>query len=367
MFGIILTSIITVFHVYVLWRAWSMPLIKSRVPSTVYAAAGVLLWAVFVSGRLLGHGQTGILAQSLEFAGMTWMAILFLCTVCLLITEFLTCFGLVFPRKAPAMRGVALILGGLLSVIALVQGVRPPVITHYDVNLCGLPRALEGTVIVAISDLHLGSQLGGKWLENRIAQVHKEHPDLVLLLGDIFEGHGVFPEDLFSALDNLHAPLGVFAVPGNHEFHGSDNTGLKMIEAAGFQLLLNRWVEVRPGLVISGIEDLTTNHRRGLSRDPLSTALAHRPDGATILLSHTPWQVERAADKGVGLMLCGHTHGGQIWPFGYLVKYYYPYLYGRYDLPGMTAIVSRGAGTWGPRMRLWQAGEILKITLHSND
>ena len=137
-----------------------------------------------------------------------------------------------------------------------------------------------------------------------------------------------------------------------------------MLEATGFQMLLNRWVQVRPGLIISGIEDLTTNHRKGLSSDPLSKALDHRPPGATILLSHTPWQVERAADKGVGLMLSGHTHAGQIWPFSYLVNHYYPFFSGRYELPGMTAIVSRGAGTWGPRMRLWHPGEILRITLH---
>ena len=62
-------------------------------------------------------------------------------------------------------------------------------------------------------------------------------------------------------------------------------------------------------------------------------------------------------------MLCGHTHGGQIWPFGYLVRLFYPLLEGRYDVGGMTAIVSRGAGTWGPRMRLWQPGDILRVTL----
>ena len=72
-----------------------------------------------------------------------------------------------------------------------------------------------------------------------------------------------------------------------------------------------------------------------------------------------------AASNGVGLMLCGHTHNGQIWPFNYLVKMRFPLLTGRYDVNGMTVIVSRGAGTWGPRMRLWQPGEILRITLRA--
>ena len=64
-------------------------------------------------------------------------------------------------------------------------------------------------------------------------------------------------------------------------------------------------------------------------------------------------------------MLCGHTHGGQIWPFGYLVRQVYPLLAGRYDVDGMPVIVSRGAGTWGPRMRLWEPGEIIRVTLRA--
>ena len=367
MFGSILTFAVTLVHVYVFWRAYSIPLLNRHVPRTIFAGAGLILWALFFFGRVIGHRGTGAIAQSLEFAGMTWMAILFLCVVCLIIAELITGFGFALPRQAPKMRGAALFIGGCLSMIALVQGMRPPVVQEYEVNLSGLPRDLDGTVLVAMSDLHLGSQLGKKWLEKRVAQVQQQHPDLVLLLGDIFEGHGVSQDDLLPTLRGLSAPLGVFAVPGNHEFHGTDNTGLFLIETAGFQLLLNRWVEIRPGLIISGIEDLTNNHRNGRKSDPLARALANRPPGATILLSHTPWQVERAALEGAGLMLSGHTHGGQIWPFGYLVQRSYPFLEGKYELPGMTAIVSRGTGTWGPRMRLWRPGEILRVTLHAKD
>lgn len=83
----------------------------------------------------------------------------------------------------------------------------------------------------------------------------------------------------------------------------------------------------------------------------------------TILLSHRPELVHEAAASGVNLMLCGHTHGGQIWPFGEIVRLTNPYLQGRYDVDGMSLIVSRGTGTWGPRMRLWKPGVILKVTL----
>ena len=99
--------------------------------------------------------------------------------------------------------------------------------------------------------------------------------------------------------------------------------------------------------------------------DPLGDTLARRPAGATILLSHAPWEIERAAAAGVGLMLSGHTHGGQIWPFGYLVGTRYLHLVGRHQVEALTLIISRGLGTWGPRMRLWYRGEILAVTLKS--
>jgi uncharacterized protein len=360
MFGTILTVLVTLMHSYVFWRASSIPLVKRHVSRRVFMATALALWVIFVAGRLLGQDGAGAMARTLEFMGMTWMVVLFLLTVCLLAIEIVSGFGFFLPRLAPSLRGLGLIVGGLFSVIALVQGLRPPVVQNYDVYLAGLPRELNGTVIVAMSDLHLGTQLGKGWLEARVEQVRQQRPDLVFLLGDIFEGHGAPQDDLLPALRSLTAPLGVWAVPGNHEFHGNNNTGLSMMKSAGFQVLFNRWAEVRPGLILAGVEDLTASSRAA-QNDPLSKAIANRPSGTTVLLSHTPWQAEKAAKAGVGLMLSG---GGQIWPFGYLVRLRYPLLEDRYEVDGMTIIVCRGTGTWGPRMRLWRPSEILRITLH---
>ena len=266
------------------------------------------------------------------------------------------------PELSVTVTAWALIAGGALSLIALFQGLRPPVVQSYDVTLPGLPVEMEGTVLVAMSDLHLGSQLGERWLADRVAQVQAQRPDVVVLLGDIFEGHGLPRDDLVSTFQRFSAPLGVWAVPGNHEHYGGH--GMKQINGAPFQMLRNTWTEIRPGFILAGVEDLTARHRSNLGGDPISLALTERPPGMTILLSHTPWEAERAAKAGVGLMLSGHTHGGQVWPFGYLVRLFYPLLEGRYDVNGMTVIVCRGTGTWGPRMRLWRPGEILRVTLH---
>jgi hypothetical protein len=138
-----------------------------------------------------------------------------------------------------------------------------------------------------------------------------------------------------------------------------------MTEEAGVVWLRDHRIELRPGLVLAGVDDLTTRFYRGETVDVLDTVLQGRPPGATILLSHSAWQAEQAADSGVGLMLSGHNHGGQIWPFGYLVQHFYPLLAGRYEVGRMSVIVSRGTGLWGPRMRLWLPGEIIVVTLRS--
>jgi predicted MPP superfamily phosphohydrolase len=160
--------------------------------------------------------------------------------------------------------------------------------------------------------------------------------------------------------------LGVWGVLGNHEYHtvGEDNSNF--FEAGGIHLLRNAWVELRPGLVIAGVDDAAATGRSGVGVTHLNVTLADRPPGALVLLSHIPLPMEGIGGAGVDLMLAGHTHGGQIWPFGYLVQQRFPLFEGRYDLGESTAIVSRGVGTWGPRMRLWKPAEIVRITLRSD-
>ena len=365
MFGTILISACTLMHIYVFWRAASVPFLNRHVSRWLLMALWVVLWITFFLGRVLGHRNTGALAGTVELLGMNWMAVLFLTCVCLLAIDIVTGFGLLLPRLAPSLRGWALVAGGALSVIAMVQGLRPPAVQSYEVRLTGLPREMEGTVIVAMSDLHIGSLIGEGWLAARVAQVQAQRPDLVVLLGDLFEGHGEVESGLLLVLRRLTAPLGVWAVSGNHEFHrgGDKSKSIRLIEEAGFQLLRNRWAEILPGLVLAGVEDLRASRQGVQTGNPISQSLAGRPPGATILLSHRPRQAETAASAGVDLMLCGHTHGGQIWPFGYVVRHSYPLLAGRYEVGGMTVIVCRGTGTWGPRMRLWRQGEILRLTL----
>jgi predicted MPP superfamily phosphohydrolase len=365
MFGIILISAGTILNLYVFWRASSVPVLRRTVGPKGLIAISVLFWLLLLAGRMLGHRSDRLLTDLLDISGMTGVAILFLIAVPLAALDAVTCFGILLRKTVPQLRGAAIVIGIALSAIALIQGARSPMATRYDVELAGLPGKLDGTVIVGLADLHLRSQRDLHWLRDLVAETEALRPDVIVLLGDICEGHGMPSMELVDGLKGLNAPMGVWAVLGNHEFHGSGDGIVPLFRKAGITVLRNEKVTVRPGLVLAGVDDLTMNRRSGANADLITRALAKPSPGATVLLSHTPWSAERAAKDGAGLMLCGHTHGGQIWPFGYIVRLVYPLLAGRYDMDNMTVIVSRGAGSWGPPMRLWQRGEIIRVTLRA--
>jgi predicted MPP superfamily phosphohydrolase len=288
---------------------------------------------------------------------------------CFLVVDVVTGFGFLFSRLAPNMRGMALVAAFLLSVIAFIQGLRSPVVSEFEVNLASLPKEADGLVIVAISDLHIGTLPGEKWLSERADQVNALHPDLIVMVGDIVEGHGQDGRraGIVSTFRQFAAPLGVWAVTGNHERYSGFDSSIRLLGDAGVQLLRNEWHEIRPGLILAGIDDISDRRDIGNTAKRIGQALADIPaNTATIFLAHRPLGMKEAAGAGAGLMLSGHTHGGQIWPFDYIVKMTNGLLEGRYEVNGMPVIVSRGAGTWGPRMRLWSPGEIIRITLRAS-
>lgn len=364
MFGTVLITAYTVMLAYVLWRIRSVPWFEKQFSRTGAVWIGAIFWLVFLLARTMANRQTSVLAGIVEYTGMAMLGTVFLMATAFFLVDLGTLFGLILTRwRRPLMSG-AMTAGVVMAGMAMVQGLRSPAVVYYEATLPGLPAELDGSVLVAVSDTHLGTMLGNRWLSGRVMQIQALKPDLLVFLGDIFEGHGKAPRDL-PALRRLSVPMGKWFVDGNHESHHKGGTGLKTMTHAGFRRLDNQWAQVAPGLILSGVNDLTNHKRRNPNGDPLAAALSHRPVGATVLLSHAPWQVDRAARAGVALMLSGHTHGGQIWPFGYLVQTVYPFFAGRYRVDGMTLLVGRGTGTWGPRMRLWHRGEILKIRLNA--
>jgi uncharacterized protein len=364
MFVIIITLLTTLMHAYLTWRIGTLEWFSSVQVQRSLWFVSFIIWLTYLVGIRFAIKPSGKLAFLLERISMDWLGVLFIGTIVLLTFDLLTGFGLWAKPWLEVLRISAIAIALLMIVVAFFQGTRPPVINHYEVNLPHLPAALDGSRVVMLSDLHLGSQFGPHWLAKRVVQVEALKPDLIFLVGDIFEGHGPPDPGLQPLFERLHAPLGTYAVTGNHEFYGNTKPAIAMSEKAGVVWLHNQTQEIAPGLLLAGVEDLSVQRMRGETRDSVSPLLTGSQKGAVILLSHSPLQVEQAATAGTGLMLSGHTHNGQIWPFNYLVRKFFPYITGRYTIDRMTLIVGRGTGLWGPRMRLWQPGEIIEVTLH---
>ena len=351
-------------HVYVLFRLHSIPFIAHHIPTSVLISVGLFLGVSYIASRVLEHFDIDSISHVLEYIGANWVGVFFLIFVALFAVDAFTAFGYVFRDHLPLLRTYALAVAGALSVIAAVQAWRVPVITEYEVTMPGLPCESDGTVIVVASDMHLGSMLGHRWATERAAQFDSLKPDMIFLVGDIFEGDETTYNGWLPVLQRIRAPQGVYVVTGNHELYAGAKGILELFKRAGFRVLRDESVQPLPGLVITGVDDVAFRGRQ-THAVAVEASLKQRPSGATVFLSHTPIQSEKASQLGVNLMLSGHTHEGQIWPFMYLVRRVFPITSGRYDVNGMAAIVCRGTGTWGPRMRLWKRSELLKITLRA--
>jgi hypothetical protein len=357
----------TCLHGYVFWRLGSLPVVAGYVPGwAVWGVAAVCCMSLPASRWLLKFGLQGVSA-GVEIFAVTWLGVLFLLFVCFLAVDCVTLGGWLLPARLPQIRAAGAGVALVLSVVAFYQGRRTPVIDAQEVVLPGLPKARDGLRIVFISDLHLGSQLGAVWLQGVVGQMTALNPDLIAIGGDLIDHDAARVQPMIPELRTLHAPLGVWAVLGNHDSYSGAAEASRIMEAAGFHVLHDESAVVAPGLRLAGVDDLGVRGYDGPVEPAIRRALSSVRSGqeGCVYLSHTPVGANTAAEAGAGLMLCGHTHGGQLWPFDYLVKARYPELVGRFAHDPMTLIVSRGAGTWGPRMRLWKPGEILLITLRA--
>ena len=367
MFSIVLNIVGTLFHLYVAARLYSLDAVRTRISRRVWWIGAFLVWLLYFAGVRVGDEALDWRWWPGQFA-LTWLGITFVMSLCLLVADVVSGFGFWWRAHTQKLRALGTVAGLLLAAFALFQGMRAPVIVEQEVVMKDLPRALDGTVIVAVSDIHLGAQRRSEWLAARVDHINALKPAAVLMLGDQVEDNPVGEPQLAPTLRGLHAPWGVWAVTGNHEYYGDAETTVREFEEGGVRWLRDRQVELAPGLILAGIEDVG----RAMRMDgDLAAGVAHAiPEanaGATILMSHTPAAavIEAARARGVDLMLSGHTHGGQIWPFNYAVQHRFAKYAGAYDVDGMLLYVTRGAGSCGPRMRLWRSGEIIKLRLRS--
>jgi predicted MPP superfamily phosphohydrolase len=265
---------------------------------------------------------------------------------------------------AVAVCGLAAVTGGY----SVFQGLRSPAIKDLQIALPKLPASLAGTKLVQLSDLHIGATKSQSFGEEVVRRTNALNPDIILLTGDIVDGRFGSARADVQVLAGLRARLGVYMVTGNHEYYSGVHEWLPELERLGIKVLRNRHVtldgEKDGGWVLAGIDDWNGASVVPGEGPDLGRALTGiDPRLPIVLLSHQPKAINPAARLGVGLVLSGHTHGGQIWPFGLIVRLQQPFLVGSHRVKDTQLYINSGTGYWGPPMRLGSRAEITQITL----
>ena len=330
-------------------------------------------------GALVVLGTGAVLQPALErwlrppwlrivsFPFLIWMGVFWLSFVGLALSDgVLGLMGASGGQDAAAAR--AAVVGGLvlsLAGIALRSGLRLPAVRRVEIALARWPRALDGFRIVQISDIHIGPVLGRRFAERLTERVNALAPDLVAVTGDLVDGSVEALREEVEPFAALSARHGVYFVTGNHDVYSGGEPWVERVRELGLRVLRNERVAIggADGFDLAGVDDHRGDWVHGSTED-LEAALAGRDlSRALVLLAHDPGTFRRAAKRGIDLQLSGHTHGGQIWPFNYVVRLAVPFVAGLHRLAESQLYVSRGSGFWGPPMRLLAPAEITEIVL----
>ena len=257
----------------------------------------------------------------------------------------------------------------VLLVWGHVEAMRVPRIKQLDVAIARLGHGLDGLRVAVVTDTHYGPIDRARWSAAVVARVNALDADVVCHVGDIADGPVDVREPQASPLASVNATSARVYVTGNHEYFSEAQGWLDYIEDIGWTPLHNHHLIVeRAGdrLVVAGVDDATAKGSgiRGHGAN-LAAALAGADRNLpVVLLAHQPKQVAHAVSAGVDLQISGHTHGGQIWPFNFLVRLEQPVVRGLSRHGDRTQLyTSRGTGFWGPPFRVFAPSEITLLTL----
>lgn len=363
-------------NTYLFIRGWQALSVFARW-RWLYAAVFWFVVLAFVAGRNLENIAFTPWSSAMIWIGAFWFAFMYYLFLGTLVLDF---GGRLLRHKRWLPRAWLVRWGrtkfvaavSLLSVVAVLVSwghwnARNPKVVRTEVSLPqmgGAPRQLR---VAVASDLHLGTLVSQERAWGWVEMINSLEPDIVILPGDIIDEDltPVVEQDLGNALRGLRAPLGVYAVTGNHEYIGGVADAVDYLEDHGVTVLRDRAEPVAGGaLWLVGREDVSIARFTGRPRLPLAEVMQRVPKGApVVVVDHQPVAPGEAVAAGAHVQLSGHTHDGQLWPNKYILKAMHGFSSGIGLFDGMPLVVSPGLGTWGPPVRVGNRPEILDLTL----
>lgn len=265
-----------------------------------------------------------------------------------------------FFKKSLDIGAVSLVVGTNAKAMQNAKTIQLEVV---DIKIKNLKKAYN---IVQLSDVHIGGLIDKKFIANLVKRVNSLTPDAIVITGDLVDTKLEFAKPALEELSKLKSRYGTYFIVGNHEYFHDVYTIINYVNSLGIKVLENESVyigEENKGFNLAGVYDVF-GHKYGNFIPDLEKALENKKNSPTILLAHQPRYLNDIDTKDIDLALCGHTHGGQIFPFNYLVKLQQPYVRGLNIHNETTQVyVNKGTGFWGPPMRLGASSEITHIKL----
>ena len=302
-------------------------------------------------------------------ASFIWMVILLYLMLPLAFFDFIKLF--LSKRKINKYRFYTTGASVVLCAMLITGGaVNAHTVRTVNYNLT-LPGSGDDIRITLISDLHIGRSIGASFIEKIADAVNRSEPDLVCIAGDIFDGNPDIIRglpDVIAQLRRINAPLGVYAVLGNHDVdraRGGAERINEMIRAADITLLQDDVYKIRDNLYLAGRKDVRPIGMSGERMTPQE--LCGGLEGTVIMMDHQPVQYPRIEQAGVDLVFSGHTHSGQVFPGNLITRIIFTMAgatnYGYWRGETMQAVVTSGAGYWGPPIRIASKSEIAVINI----
>ncbi len=339
---------------------------------TAYIVTFIFLAVSFIAAMFLERADVIILGKPLSWIGSFWLGafvyfLLIIAAIDLLrlVNHFIHYFpSLITSNPAQAARVTAYSVISVVALLVIYGFVNAHIIRvrTFDIKVAKEAGGRKTLDIAMASDIHLSSIINNGRIAAIVNKLNSLNPDIVLLPGDIVDGdlNPVVRQNLGEALRQIKAPLGVWAITGNHEYIGGAEKACKYISEHGVKMLRDSTVFIDSSFYIVGREDRSDRKRKPLI-ELMQNVDKKYP---IILMDHQPFHLEEAEENGVDLQLSGHTHYGQMWPFNYITDMVYELAYG-YLVKGSTHIyVSSGVGTWGPPLRIVANPEIVNFRLH---
>lgn len=256
----------------------------------------------------------------------------------------------------------------LLAAIGVQQAMRVPPVKDIEVAIKDLPPQFDGYTVLQLTDMHISRLFNEPWARAVVDRSNALGVNLILITGDLIDGPLSARRQDVEPLRDLHAPDGVYVIPGNHEYFFDNETWMRYFASLGMTRLNNSHALIERGgaqLILAGVTDLSAP-RAGLPGPDLKQALAGVPDHVPIiLLDHQPRNARFSASQGVALQLSGHTHGGMIRPLDLIIaRANEGFVSGFYNVDGMQLYVNNGTALWpGFALRLGVPSELTRITL----